>query len=94
MSIAPIDAFNGDFDSLSIAAQLRYGAIPAYPTSDDFQLAACLVADDLDIYAEAHWYIEAIRERRLNGGRLLEDAKRDINARVATRLYRRAVETR
>jgi hypothetical protein len=86
-------SFDGDFDMLPIKAHFRYGVIPSHPTSNDFQLAACVVLDDLETYAEAHWYIEAIRERRMNPGRLLDDAKRDINARVADRLYRLAAES-
>lgn len=79
--------FDGEFSFLPLAAGLRYSAIPEYPTSADFQNAACCVAWDLDKYPEAHWYIEAIRERILNPGRKLDDAAHDINKRVATRLY-------
>lgn len=90
--LAPIDRFDGDFDFLPFAAQLRYGEVPSHPSREDFQLAACVVSGDLDTYAEAHWHIEAVRERRLNPGRLLDEAKRDINNRVARRLFVRAME--
>lgn len=88
----PIDRFDGDFDFLPTAAHLRYGAIPVVVTSSDFQSAAVRVSGDLDVHAEAHWYLEAIRERRLNPSRLLNDGMRDINARVARRLHGRAME--
>lgn len=88
--LQPIDRFNGDFEFLPLAAQIRYGAIPAIVTGEWFQLAAVTVADDLNSYAEAHWYIEAIRERRINPARSLNEAMRDINARVARRLYERS----
>jgi hypothetical protein len=91
-TLQPVDAFDGDFDMLPLMAHFRYGVVPTHPTSDDFQLAAIMATHDGDLYAEAHWFIEAIRERRLNPGRLLDDAKRGINARVAARLYRRAME--
>jgi hypothetical protein len=92
-TLNPIDAFAGDFEFLPLAAQLRYGAVPTHPTSENFQCAAVTVADDLDCYAEAHWHIEAVRERRLNPGRALDDAAlREIGARVAKRLYARAME--
>lgn len=90
MNLAPIDRFDGEFTFLPFAAQLRYGAVPTHPSSNDFQSAACVVADDLDLYVEAHWHLEAVRERVLHPGRALDDAMRDINARVAKRLYDRS----
>lgn len=88
-----IDTFTGDFYLLPLAAHFRYGAVPTHPTSQDFQSAAVTVSGDLDVYAEAHWYIEAVRERRLNPGRKLDDASlREIAWRVAARLYNRAME--
>jgi hypothetical protein len=88
-NLAPIDRFDGDFDFLPLAAHVRYGQIPKFPSSGDFQSAVCLVVDDLDKYVEAHWYLEATRERILHPGRALDDAKRDINGRVASRLHKR-----
>ena len=90
--VSPIDRFSGDFDVLPIMAHFRYGQVPVRPTSDDFQLTACLVESDLDVYAEAHWFLEAVRERRLHPARPLEDAKREIASRVARRLYDRIFE--
>ncbi len=87
--VNPIDKFDGDFDMLPIAAHFRYGAIPVNVGSSDFQSAAVRISADMDTYAEAHWYLEAIRERRINPMRSLNDAMRDINARVARRLYKR-----
>jgi hypothetical protein len=89
-AIQPVDRFDGDFDVLPFAAHIRYGTIPHTVTSGDFQLAACVVSEDLDTYPEAHWYIEAMRERRINPGRALNEAKREINLRVAARLYARS----
>lgn len=89
--VQPIDAFNGDFDLLPIAAHFRYGAVPVNVGGNEFQSIAVHVSNDLDIYAEAHWHLEAVRERRLNPTRSLNDAMRDINARVARRLYERSV---
>ena len=91
MAVPAIDRFDGSFEWLPLAAHLRYGAVPAYPTSQDFQRAACAVSVDLDTHAEAHWYLEAVRERRLHPGRTLNEAARDINGRVAARLYSRAM---
>jgi hypothetical protein len=83
-SINPIDRFEGDFEFLPIAAHLRYG-MPGH----DFQSAAVLVADDLDVYAEAHWYLEATRERVLNPACALDERMSAINTRVAKRLFER-----
>ena len=91
-AINPIDRFAGDFEFLPLAAHIRYGAIPVIVTGNDFQSAAVRVSRDLDVYAEAHWYLEAIRERRLNPTRSLNEAMSDINARVARRLYERTTE--
>jgi hypothetical protein len=77
--------FLGDFDFLPLAAYVKHGDVPPYPTSDDFQLAAMALGRSLD--AADIWQLEAVRERRLHPGRLLEDAKADINKRVAKRLY-------
>lgn len=85
-TINPIDRFDGDFDLLPIAAHLRYG-MPGH----DFQFAAVRVADDLDVYAEAHWYLEATRERALNPACVLNERLSAICARVARRLFDRAV---
>lgn len=86
-TLTAIDRFDGEFGFLPIAAQVRYGAVPVIVTSSDFQLAAVRVYGDLELYPEAHWYLEAIRERRLNPSRLLNDAMRDINNRVGRRLF-------
>ena len=81
----PSRPFIGDFDLLPIAAQLAHGEVPTHPTGDDFQIAAMNLGDSRD--AADLWHLEAIRERRLHPGRLLQDARRDINARVASRLH-------
>lgn len=83
-----IDQFDGDFDLLPIASDLRYRSIPLYPSADDFQLAAMEIAADLSLHAEAHWYVEAMRWRRAEGyGRPLQDGLKTINTAVAKRLY-------
>ena len=79
--------FDGDFALLPFRAGIRYGAVPAYPTSAEFHAAVSNADADLEEYPEAHWHIEAVRERRLNPGRSLDEARPDINARVARRLY-------
>lgn len=81
----PDRPFLGDFDLLPLAAHLQHGAVPTHPTSDDFQLTAARLGDSSD--AASLWHLEAVRERRLNPGRPLEDAKKDINRRVAARLH-------
>lgn len=89
LGLAPIDCFTGDFDLLPIAAHLRYGDVPAWASSEDFQNAAVRVSSDLDTYAEAHWHIEAVRWRRANGGRPLDEGLREIAQATARRLYER-----
>jgi hypothetical protein len=89
-AINPIDRFVGDFEFLPVAAHFRYGAVPTHVTSDDFQTAAVMVSADLDVYAEAHWHLEAVRERRLRPGCALDaEAISAINNRVAARLFER-----
>jgi hypothetical protein len=83
-NINPIDRFSGDFEFLPIAAHLRYGQV-----GNDFQHAAVMVADDLDVYAEAHWHLEATRERAVNPTCRLDERLGVINARVAKRLFER-----
>lgn len=92
-ALAPVDCFDGEFAFLALAAQLRYGQLPgaAYPTSSDFALAVSAAAHDLDTYVEAHWHIEAVRQRILEPGTKLDDAAlHEINVRVAKRLYDRS----
>lgn len=81
----PSNPFLGDFDLLPFAAQIAHGSVPLYPTSNDFQTTAMELGDSHD--AAALWHLEAVRERRLNPARPLEDAKANINSRVAKRLY-------
>lgn len=79
-------AFAGDFDMLPLRAGIVYGPVPLYPTDSDFHIAASIVTRDDD--AAAHWQIEAIRERRVRPGALLDDATlRTIAIRVAKRLF-------
>lgn len=80
----PVDRFLGDFEFLPLAAHLRYGQV-----GSDFQLAAVTVADDLGVYAEAHWYLEATRERAQDPACKLDERLSAINARVAKRLFER-----
>jgi hypothetical protein len=88
-----IDDFRGDFDLLPIASDLRYRPVPLYPSSDEFQLAATQVADDLETHCEAHWYIEAFRWRRTAGyGKPLNDGLKTIALAVAARLYKIVTE--
>jgi len=81
----PENPFLGDFDLLPLAAQISHGCVPTHPTSDDFQAIALRLGDSHD--AAALWHLEAVRERRLHPGRLLDEAKAEINGRVARRLY-------
>lgn len=83
------ETFVGDFDTLPLAAHIAVGPVPEYPTSDDFQRAS-MRADD----SPAHrWFCEAVRQRRLFPGQLLDDGMSDINARVANALYELARNT-
>jgi hypothetical protein len=83
-----ISKFDGDFDLLPIASDLRYRQVKLHPTADDFQLVSMEVSGDLDTHAEAHWYLEATRWRRGPGyGRPLQEGLREINSRVARRLF-------
>lgn len=78
--------FDGNFSLLPITSEIRYGSIPQYPTASDFHMAStCLAVNEND--PAAHWRIEAIRERRMNPGRSLDEAMREINIRVASRLF-------
>ena len=83
--------FNGDFEVLPFAASVPYGAVPSHVTSNAFQSAAVALVDDLQSYPEAHWHLEATRERLLHPGRSLDEASGDINRRVAQRLHEIAV---
>lgn len=82
----PSNPFLGDFDLLPISAHFAHGEVPTHPTSDDFQLAAMKMGDSHD--AVDLWYLEAIRQRVLHPGQLLEEGKKDINARLADRLFK------
>lgn len=83
--------FDGDFSLLPLRASLDIGPVPQYPTSEDFQNAACRTAH-ADPFtwegAAVHWYLEAVRERRnhpaapLSGEHLAA-----ITKRTAERLY-------
>lgn len=84
--------FDGDFDFLPLRAGLQYGAVPTYPTYEDFALAVTAVESDPDDPA-AHWHVEAIRARRLQPGIMLNDLLKQINTATAARLYKRAIET-
>ncbi len=59
-----IESFEGDFDALALRAHFEFGALPggAYPTSEDFQNAACAVAYSDDV--AGRWHLEAVRLRR------------------------------
>jgi len=88
--IAPVDRFDGDFDLLPFAAQIRYRQVDSCP---DFQSVAVEMSADLDVYPEAHWFLEASRERHLRPCCVFDDVTlKAIARRVAQRLYRRAAE--
>lgn len=84
--------FDGEFSNLPIRAHLDIGPVPSRPTSDDFQDAAVRagLADPFTIEgAAAHWYMEAVRERRLRPGAALDDTTlREIAKRVGERLHK------
>ena len=82
--------FEGNFALLGLASELRYGSLPGgpFPGGHAFQLAAVTVAHDLEEHVEAHWFLEAVRERILRPGRKLDSAAlHEINVRVAARIY-------
>lgn len=79
-----------DLELLPLRAHVIYGEVPLYPIRDDFELAACVVAHEADDPA-AHWHIEAIRWRRVDGyGKPLEHGLPVIAGRVAARLWKLA----
>lgn len=84
--------FDGDFDLLPLRAALLFRDVPTHPTYADFALAVTEVESNPDEPA-AHWYVEAIRARRLSPGTKLDDLRAQINKATAERLYKRARET-
>lgn len=78
------DAFCGDFDTLPVRSHLLFGAVPLFPTSDDFQLAAMVASHAND--AAAEWRVEAIRWRRGNEGKPLD--LRAIAVATSERLFK------
>jgi hypothetical protein len=61
-----IDSFEGDFDALPLRSHLLFGEVPSYPTSEDFQNAACTAFGSTDV--AARWRMEAIRWRLVHRG--------------------------
>ena len=84
--LRPVDRFDGDFDLLPFAAGVRYGAVPLYPTSGDFQdFAGVKVHEER---AEACWHLEAIRWRMQHPGKPLNDGLKDIARATADSILR------
>jgi len=86
MALSAIDRFEGDFDLLPLAAHIRYGAVPAYPTSEDFQNFAG--TKEHEQRPEAHWHLEAIRWRRANLGSPLDAGLRAIAIATAAAIIK------
>jgi hypothetical protein len=84
--MSAIDRFDGDFDLLPFAAGVRYGQVPLYPTSQDFQNFACTKA--WEHRPEAHWHLEAIRWRMVNMGKPLNEGLRDIAKATAAAIIK------
>jgi hypothetical protein len=85
--------FDGDFDFVPFAAYLEFGMVPKFPLDTDVHAAVTQVQADPD-KVEAHWQLEAIRERRKRPGCKFDTATlKTINKRVAARLYERCRET-
>ena len=78
------DSFDGDFDLLPFAAGVEFGPVPEYPLDSDFQMAG-MRADESPA---ARWQCEAIRWRRANPGKPLNDGLKSIALRVAAALHR------
>ena len=90
--------FDGDFELLPVASALRSGAVPEYPTSDDFQHAAmAAVREAPGSWAEAAsvWFREAVRQRRWQSAVTLDaPTLKLIAVRVADELFTRAKRER
>lgn len=86
MELSAIDRFDGEFDYLPFAAGIRYGAVPPYPTSEDFQNFAGV--KEHEQRPEAHWHLEAIRWRRANPGKPLNDGLKDIARATAAAIIK------
>ena len=84
MTTTDNDRFEGDFDLLPFAAGVLFGEVPLYPLGDEFQRAA-MRADESPA---ARWQCEAIRWRRINGPRPLNEGLHSIALRVAAALHR------
>lgn len=84
--------FTGDFELLPIRSEIVFGTLPQFPTAADYHAAVSDLEHNQDDPA-AHWRVEAIRERRMRPGVTLDEATlREINRRVAARLYARCRE--
>jgi hypothetical protein len=84
--LSAVDRFEGDFDLLPVAAHLRYGAVPEYPRSEDFQSFAG--TKEHEQRPEAHWHLEAIRWRLRHPGKPLSEGLREIAKATASALYK------
>ena len=94
MSTESNQPFLGDFEMLPIRVSLTLSPVPAYPTDEEFQTAACATTrpecGTMD-HACARWRLEAIRERRLRPGAAFDaDTLNAIAQRVAKSLFTEA----
>ncbi len=83
--------FDGDFSVLPFRAQVDIGLVPAFPTSNEFQLAA-IATTGVDPFSWGGvariWYLEAVRERCNRPGAPLDQAALKVIAhRTAERLF-------
>jgi hypothetical protein len=85
-ALSAIDRFEGDFDTLPFAAGVRYGAVPEYPRSEDFQNFAG--TKEHEQRPEAHWQLEAIRWRLAHPGRPLNEGLKDIARATAAAIHK------
>lgn len=83
-TLTAVETFDGDFSFLPFAAGVRYGQVPLYPTSEDFQRFACTKAHEER--PEAYWQLEAIRWRRQNAAHPLDI--KAIAVATAAAIYR------
>jgi hypothetical protein len=84
--LTAIDRFEGDFDLLPFTAHVRYGAVPLYPTNEDFHnFVSTKVHEERP---EACWQLEAIRWRLHNPGKPLDGGLKAIALATAESILR------
>jgi hypothetical protein len=85
------DRFDGEFDFLPFAASIEFGAVPEFPTEDQFHIAAGRANDS----PAARWFCEAVRYRRHHPGAKLDAvALKAIALSTSQSLYRLSMRER